>query len=182
MYNPGDPIYQSFYLYDQNGDYSDAVSPPTGVLRRNGDDTNVTVDVSNLSTGSYLAYTTISDLWDIGDVVELVVTATVNVDGVNERTQSRVYNYGPLVLSVGGSGATAITLIIREDGTDRLIPDADVWLTADSAGARIVEGTKQTNAAGEVVFQLDLGASYYLWMQKDGYKAIEGRLFTASLS
>lgn len=77
-----------------------------------------------------------------------------------------------------GSGADQCTMTInRTDGSP--IPDADVWITSDSAGDHIVAGTLQTNSQGNVTFLLDNGVGYYLWMEKDGEQPILGQAFTA---
>jgi hypothetical protein len=79
---------------------------------------------------------------------------------------------------VAGPGADLVTLTINNlNGTP--IPDADVWVSTDSAGLTVVAGTKQTNSDGEVTFLLDDGATYYLWVQKNGVVSIEGSQFVA---
>jgi hypothetical protein len=76
-----------------------------------------------------------------------------------------------------GSGADSVTLNIKEGGDN--VPDAQVWVTSDSAGATVVAGTVTTNSSGDVTFMLDAGSTYYLWMQKDGYNSIQGQSFVA---
>ena len=78
--------------------------------------------------------------------------------------------------SVGG-GATAQTVQLQ-DSSGQNIADADAWLTSDAAGTVVVDGTYQTNSNGIVTFMVDLGATYYIWTQKDGYQAIQGQAWT----
>lgn len=78
-----------------------------------------------------------------------------------------------------GAGADLMTVVIQHPTTNTPIADADVWLSSDPSGVTVVAGTLQTNANGEVQFMIDDGATYYLWMQKDGENSIIGQQFTA---
>lgn len=69
--------------------------------------------------------------------------------------------------SLRGSGATEKAVTVEVDSTP--VADADVWITSDSTGLNIVAGTMQTDSQGNVVFYLDEGVTYYVWIQKDGY-------------
>jgi len=66
-----------------------------------------------------------------------------------------------------GSGADVCTLTIQDD-TAAVITDADVWISTDAAGVNVVAGTLQSDDAGQVVFMLDAGLTYYCWRQKAG--------------
>lgn len=77
-----------------------------------------------------------------------------------------------------GTGADQVTITINDQSGDP-IADADVWITADAAGANVVAGTLQTNSDGQALFLLDNGASYYLWAQKDGQNSRNGVAFVA---
>jgi len=77
-----------------------------------------------------------------------------------------------------GAGAEAVTVILR-DAAGNPIADADVWITSDAGGAIIVAGTLQTNAAGEALFYLDAGETYYRWAQKDGINFTNPQEFVA---
>lgn len=79
-----------------------------------------------------------------------------------------------------GPGANQCTLTITNASAGNApIADADVWITSDQAGTVTIAGTLQTDSNGEVLFMLDNGSVYYLWMQKDGVTPIEGQQFTA---
>lgn len=91
--------------------------------------------------------------------------------------QSAIDQIGGVALPAAGSDQC--TLTITDDDSDDPIADADVWISTDADGAVIVAGTKQTNDDGEVLFLLDAGLEYFLWMQKAGTNPINGRSFTA---
>ena len=66
-------------------------------------------------------------------------------------------------------GATANTYIVTDTGAagGTAIADVQVWVTKDSAGNTLIaSGT--TDDDGEVVFYLDAGLTYYVWMSKSG--------------
>jgi hypothetical protein len=77
----------------------------------------------------------------------------------------------------GGTGADAVTINLDAAGDD--LADADVWISNDSAGTNVIAGTLQSDSNGNVTFQLDAGNTYYLWVQKDGVKSIQGTQFVA---
>ncbi len=83
-----------------------------------------------------------------------------------------------LISSTSGSGADNVTINIKQGGSP--VADADVWITNDSAGNNVVAGTLQTDSSGNVLFLLDNGVTYYLWMQKDGSNSIKGDVFVAA--
>ncbi len=81
----------------------------------------------------------------------------------------RIYSM-PYNIAAAIAGGTANTYIVTDTGAvgGTGIADVAVWLTIDSAGARlIVSGTTDDN--GEVIFYLDSGITYYVWMSKSGY-------------
>ncbi len=76
----------------------------------------------------------------------------------------------PYNITAAVAGGSANTYIVTDTGAvgGTGIPDVSVWVTADSAGARlVVSGVTDTN--GEVVFYLDAGITYYVWMAKSGF-------------
>ncbi|MCC6580072.1 MAG: hypothetical protein IT440_06485 [Phycisphaeraceae bacterium] len=84
-YRPGDTLTTQFTT--QRGDTgaaSDADELPTAAVSRNGvDDSGVTPTVTNLATGRYRVQATIPETYQPGDVVQIVVSATVaGVTGV----------------------------------------------------------------------------------------------------
>lgn len=80
--------------------------------------------------------------------------------------------------SPAGNGADQVTITITQGGQP--LADADVWITTDAAGTNVVAGTLQTDDAGEVLFMLDNGVTYYLWAQKSGSNPITGQVFVAN--
>lgn len=89
------------------------------------------------------------------------------------------YQYTTQALALSrGPGATACSFFVNQAGA--AIPDADVWVTTDAAGANVIAGTLQTNSAGIVTFMLDVGLTYYLWVQKDGINSVKGLQFIAA--
>jgi hypothetical protein len=124
--------------------------------------------------------------------ISAVPTAAQNADAVLDELLSGHTTAGSLgktvstintnTTGISGAGATSITLTITENGLagGTKVADADVWLSSDSAGLVVVAGTKQTNASGQVTFLLDVGSTYYLWAQKDGWQGIQGTSFVAA--
>ncbi len=78
-----------------------------------------------------------------------------------------------------GSGADAVTITWTNSTTGFPVADADVWITSDATGADVVAGTLQTNSQGKVLFLLDAGITYFLWMQKNNVNPIVARSFVA---
>ncbi len=170
MYRPGSPFSKSFFTYKVDA-LENASPTPTGILRKNGVDTAVAVTIDNNGTGSYVASGVIPASYMPGDVIELIIDATVNL-----IFQRKAFDLGPLDgTPVSGSGADRVTISILVAP----IADADVWVTSDLSGTLVVAGTQQTNSVGQTVFLLNAGVTYYLWMQKDGVNPIQGQSFVA---
>lgn len=76
----------------------------------------------------------------------------------------------PYNITAAIAGGSANTYIVTDTGDAGGTPIADVsvWITADSAGARLVV-SGVTDSSGEVVFYLDAGTTYYVWQAKSGY-------------
>jgi hypothetical protein len=75
---PGDSLKYSFVTQDGTGAALNADSTPTATLRRNGsNDGSVTVTVANNAAGDYTASATIPATYSGGDLLELLVAATV---------------------------------------------------------------------------------------------------------
>lgn len=110
----------------------------------------------------------------VGTQVEVTVKSD-NVADTDVDVTARVFDVSE---EISGSGADEVTITISKDGSP--VADADVWITNDSAGSNVVAGTKQTDSNGDVIFLLDHGATYYLFMQKDGCEPIIGQAFVAS--
>lgn len=134
---------------------------------------------SNLSTVAGYIDTEVAAIKAVTDKLN---TALV-LDGAVYQFTTNALELGPAGGGGGGGGsgpgADQVTLTINDETTGDPIPDAQVWITSDVGGLVTVAGYDSTNADGEVVFMLDNGASYYLWMQKDGHQSIRARAFTA---
>lgn len=76
-----------------------------------------------------------------------------------------------------GSGSDQCTMNIKAAGSP--VADADVWITIDALGENVFAGVRQTDSQGNVLFLMDHGVTYYLWMQKDGIESIDGEEFIA---
>lgn len=79
-----------------------------------------------------------------------------------------------------GSGADSTTITLTVSSV--ALADASVWISSNASGTAVVAGTLTTDDSGEVVFLLDAGTTYYLWMKKAGYADIRGTSFVASAS
>jgi hypothetical protein len=86
---------------------------------------------------------------------------------LGERLDAKVSS-----VSGGGAGSGAIEWVytLTEAGTGAPIVEADVWVTADSAGS-VLLASGRTNGSGEVTFYLDAGA-VYVWRQKAGWNFV----------
>lgn len=80
--------------------------------------------------------------------------------------------------SASGPGADAVTLTITDD-VGIPITQAKVWITTTTHPDSVYAGYLLTNSQGEATFMLNAGDDYYLWMQKSGYRSIDGEPFTA---
>ena len=90
------------------------------------------------------------------------------------------HNLDAQISGIGGAtgpGADTVTITIKVASV--AVANAQVWISSDSGGSNVIAGTKLTNSQGEVVFLLDAGTTYYLWMQKDGVEPILGQSFVA---
>ena len=66
-----------------------------------------------------------------------------------------------------GAGAVEVVYGLTDSDTGDPIPDADVWVTTDTAGQHVVADGR-TNQTGAVTFYLDAGP-VYVWRQKSGW-------------
>lgn len=116
------------------------------------------------------------------------VTATVDEEAIAQAVVTAIGETGVTVDeealqesindALRGEGSTTTTLTIKDSGNTP-IGNVDVWVTTDSAGANVVAGTRQTNASGQVVFDLDAG-TYYRWAQKSGVNFTNPSSFTVT--
>jgi hypothetical protein len=77
-----------------------------------------------------------------------------------------------------GPGSSQCTLHF-ETSPSTPVENAQVWLTTDAAGTNTIAGYLLTNSQGNVTFLLDVGTTYYVWMQKDGIDPVLGTAYTA---
>jgi len=82
--------------------------------------------------------------------------------------------------TIAGTGSEICTLQLLDTLSNQL-NDVEVWISTDQAGSNVVAGTKETDANGYVVFQLDTG-TYYRWAQKNGYNFDNPQQFTITTS
>ena len=188
---PGDSVSTVFSTDDTNGSGVGPSALPQGKIWRNGAvDNAVTVTIALVGGAAlsiHSASFTIPVTYSVGDQVNLEIFYVTPFGGVPatapfraavifpwERTLSNV----PAAPSVG-PGADQVTIKIEDPASLFPVPDADVWITSDQAGMNVIAGTLQTDGAGEALFLLDDGVTYYLWMQKEGQKSIRGKQFVA---
>jgi hypothetical protein len=173
---PGDSIVLLFATEDQDGSAVAATGAPTAQLIQNGvADGAVTVSITNISVGVEQASFTIPGTYAASDEVQLEVSYLAGTRTAIEYIWERTLTLNP----VAGAGADNVTITILDPATLFPVADADVWISSDLAGLNVVAGTLQTDGAGQVLFLLDDGVTYYLWMQKEGQKSIRGKEFIA---
>ena len=175
---PGDSIVVQFVTTDQNQSVANPTGTPVGILVQNGvDDGSVTVNVVPVTSSEFAASFTVPSGYALGDQVQLKVQYAVGARVAQEYLWERTLT--PLAGTALGSGSDQVTILITDPATLFPVATADVWITSDQAGMNVVAGTIQTDGAGKVLFLLDDGVTYYLWMQKEGIKSIRGKLFVA---
>lgn len=109
-YKPGDTLQRVFTTNGSTGAAVNADTTPTVQLVRNGAvDSTVTVTVTNLSTGVYLASCSLPTTYAAGDRVQLLLTATVSgVTGV-ATTEAYVLDKFRVADVTDGSGRVTLT-------------------------------------------------------------------------
>ena len=131
-----------------------------------------TATVAEALSGWHTAHIVSADGW------ELAIGDVYMVDGSTCRVRARPAEDPAAGEVLVGVGADSVTVTIAVGGV--AVADADVWITSDAAGTSVVAGTLQTDSNGRITFMLDHGATYYLWMQKDGVNSIKGERFVAA--
>ena len=173
---PGDSVTVQFVTTDSTFSVTAPTGAPVGTLVLNGtDDGAVTVTITPITASEFTASFTVPGTYALGDQVQLKVAYLAGARAAQEYLWERTLTLDP----VAGSGADCVTITITDPATLFPVADADVWITSDQAGLNVVAGTLQTNGNGEAKFLLDDGSTYYLWMQKEGQKAIRGDEFVA---
>ena len=120
---------------------------------------------SNENTGSYRA-----SQGDVGSPREVLVRIHDDND-VNDITVAafKTFILGDNESPSGDlqdAGAVAFTFTSLVGVVP--LSDVDVWVTTDAAGQNVVANGR-TDGAGEVVFFLDDGVTYYIFQQKAGF-------------
>lgn len=112
MLKPGDPLALTFTTRNPTtGQAQDASSTPTAVLRRNGvTDGAVSVSVAKNATGDYKASCTIPSGYADGDVVQIVVSATVA--GVSDSKELPPFAIG----KKEGYSISSVSGVMIDDG------------------------------------------------------------------
>lgn len=173
---PGDSVAIQFATTDQNNSVATPTATPVGTLVQNGtDDGSVTVNVVSLSPTEFTASFTVPVTYAFGDQIQLKVAYLAGARTAQEYLWDRTLTLDP----VAGAGADPVTITITDPDTLFPIADADVWITTDQGGLNVIAGTLQSDSAGQVLFLLDAGTTYFLWMEKGGTKSIRGKEFVA---
>ena len=173
---PGDTVVLQFVTTDQDQSVAAPTGTPVGTLVQNGvDDGAVTVTVAPVTVNEFAATFTVPAGYVFGDQVQLKVVYSAGTRAAQEYLWERTLTAVPVV----GVGADLVTIKITDPATLFPVSDADVWVTTDQAGLNVIAGTLQSDSAGEVLFLLDAGTTYFLWMQKEGQKSIRGEEFVA---
>lgn len=124
----------------------------------------VDIASSTISSGGLTAATIADAVWD-----EAIA------DHLTSGTTGRKLN--DLSIATISAGADECTLNVSV--ADEPIENAQCWVTTDSAGENVYDGTKVTDSDGNAVFLLDDGNTFYFWAQKSGVVSIMGEEFVA---
>ncbi len=173
---PGDSVVLQFVTTDENQSVATPTGTPVATLVQNGvDDGAVVMTVAPVTAQEFAVSFTVPGTYVFGDQVQVKVAYTAGARAAQDYLWERTLTFDP----PAGSGADNVTIKIEDPATLFPVADADVWITSDQAGNNVIAGTLQSDGAGEVLFLLDDGVTYYLWMQKEGQKSIRGKEFVA---
>lgn len=118
------------------------------------------------TTGFYteLIACTAANGFEIGRSYTIYIEATVDAD-----TGGISYGFTVVSSAIGAGAITFVyTLTSTVDGSP--IPDADVWVSNDLAGANVITSGRTDNF-GQITFYLDAG-TYYVWREKAGWNFV----------
>ncbi len=175
---PGDTVTLQFVTTDQNQSVATPSGTPVGTIVQNGvDDGAVTVTVATVTATEFAATFTVPSGYVFGDQVQLKVVYSAGGRAAQDYLWERTLTQLPG--TAAGAGADNVTVKITDPATLFPVADADVWVSTDLAGLNVIAGTLQSDGNGEVLFLLDDGVTYFLWMQKEGQKSIRGEEFVA---
>lgn len=176
---PGQTLLETFLTVNPTtGASADASTLPTAVLRRNGvTDGAVTVTVTNNGTGDYLASAPIPGDYVAGDLVELVISATVSgvagkikrgpygidtkraSDGLTVATNNDKagYTLGAFGFTVAATIADKTGFKLAPDGADAIVVETGINLR--QAVALILSGIAGLVAKATNVFTFKAGGA-----------------------
>jgi hypothetical protein len=158
LFRPDDTYIKTFGITNATGAAVNADGTPAGSLLRNGAvDGTVTVAVAGVSgqAGIYAASCTIPSSYAAGDVVELLITATIGGVAVKDVVDRiRLVGFPPTALPNAAAGAPG-GLITRGTGTGQLSPAtggkvAATLAAGDVATDAISAATLATDAVAEI--------------------------------
>ena len=173
---PGDSVVLQFVTTDEDQSVAIPGGTPVATLIQNGvDDGAVVMTVASVTASEFTVTFTVPGTYLFGDQVQVKVVYAAGTRAAQDYLWERTLTFDP----PAGSGADNVTIKIEDPATLFPVADADVWITSDQAGNNVIAGTLQSDGAGEVLFLLDDGVTYYLWMQKEGQKSIRGKEFVA---
>jgi hypothetical protein len=119
----------------------------------------------------FTGFSTPGDITTAQGVITTAITAsTTSIKGASSKDLTQVFTAIGSVTTIG-PGSTLRTYTVTRSDTGAPIPDAEVWVTTDTAGANVIAGTLTTDDAGQVKFMLDAG-TYYYWVKAAGYTAV----------
>jgi hypothetical protein len=177
LYKAGEGYSKSFTVSSSTGAAVNADSTPTGSMLRNGAaDGTVTVTITNPATGQYKAAATIPGGYAAGDVVELLIAATIGAVATKAVVDAvRLVAFDPLnATSLGlanldaaistrstyaGADTTGTTTLLARltatragllDNLDATISSRSTYAGADTAGTMTLVGLLTPTRAGNL--------------------------------
>jgi hypothetical protein len=114
LYKPGNAFTASFTVASSTGAATDADTLPTGVLYRNGAaDTDVTVTITNQATGVYKLACTIPSGYSAGDVISVLISASVAGVAVKQFVaETRLVAFNPI--DSAGLGLSGVNVNLNQ--------------------------------------------------------------------
>jgi hypothetical protein len=119
-----------------------------------------------IGNGRYYAVLDISSVVLAGSKIESRYKGALTVETPGDSVQ--VVGFDPKKPFYAAGDGTVNEVVTIETENQQPISGVDVWVTSDEAGLYQVAGVLETDAQGQVIFQLDPG-TYYLWRQHPNY-------------
>ena len=118
------------------------------------------------------------------DDTDIVAYADAGIGPVGVYTFTDALGLSGTFTTIGvGTSAQQLTsisyTITVQSTTGSLLQGVQVWITSDITGLHVMAGTLQTNAIGQVVFDLPVGI-YYVWRQYTGYNFTNPQAITVT--